>query len=38
MTDKSNGSASDAETQSQKPTEPVETEDTTMTEPNAAVA
>lgn len=36
MTEKSNDPASDAETQAQKPTEPVETEDTTMTEPKPA--
>ncbi|MEX0312022.1 MAG: prohead protease/major capsid protein fusion protein [Tateyamaria sp.] len=36
MTDKSNDPASDAEAQAQKPTEPVETEDTTMTEPKPA--
>lgn len=38
MTDKSNDPASDAETQAQKPTEPVETEDTTMTEPKPAAS
>lgn len=36
MTDKSKTPASDAETQAIQPTEPVETEDTPMTEPKAA--
>jgi hypothetical protein len=36
MTDTSNEPASDAETQVQKPTEPVKTEETTMLEPKAA--
>ena len=37
MTDKSDDPASDAETQATQPTEPVKTEDTTMTVPTAAV-
>ncbi|MBO6542842.1 MAG: peptidase U37 [Alphaproteobacteria bacterium] len=38
MTDKSNDPASDAETQATQPTEPVKTEDTTVTEPKTPVA